>query len=57
MPLMDTFWGDRCGNITDPFGHHWTLATHKKDVPEEEIKKIVSFVPISKEIFAEKPKS
>ena len=48
MPLMDTFWGDRCGNITDPFGHRWTLATHKKDVSEEEIKKIVSFVPASK---------
>lgn len=50
MPLMDSFWGDRCGNITDPFGHHWTLATHKKDVSEEEIKKIVSFVPTSNEM-------
>jgi len=48
MPLMDSFWGDRCGSITDPFGHRWTLATHIKDVSEEEIKKIVSFVPISK---------
>lgn len=51
MPLMDAFWGDRCGNITDPFGHRWTLATHKKDLSEEELKKA------SKEMFAEKPKN
>ena len=36
-PLMDMFWGDRTGQITDPFGHKWTLATHVKDVSPEEM--------------------
>jgi len=37
MPLMDTFWGDRYGQIVDPFGYKWSLATHIKDLTEEEI--------------------
>ena len=37
MPLEDTFWGDRFGSVTDPFGHHWSLATHVDDVPPEEM--------------------
>jgi PhnB protein len=36
-PLMDQFYGDRSGTVTDPFGHVWTLATHKEDVPPEEM--------------------
>jgi PhnB protein len=36
-PLGDTFWGDRHGQITDPFGHRWRLAQHVRDVPPEEI--------------------
>lgn len=39
MPLMDAFWGDRFGSIQDPFGHVWGIATHKKDMTPEEIKK------------------
>jgi PhnB protein len=35
----DMFWGDRYGKLTDPFGHTWSLATHKEDVPPEEMKK------------------
>ena len=38
MPLMDAFWGDRYGKVTDPFGHEWSIATHKKDLTPEEIK-------------------
>ncbi len=38
-PVADMFWGDRAGTFTDPFGHQWTLATHKEDVPEEEFPK------------------
>jgi len=38
-PLMDAFWGDRFGSIQDPFGHVWSIATHKKDMTPEEIKK------------------
>ena len=37
MPLEDMFWGDRFGSLMDPFGHHWSLATHKEDLSEEEI--------------------
>lgn len=36
-PLQDTFWGDRHGQITDPFGHRWGLAQHVRDVPHDEI--------------------
>jgi len=32
MPLMDAFWGDRYGQLEDPFGHRWSLATHKEDL-------------------------
>jgi len=39
MPPADMFWGDRFGKLTDPFGHQWGLATHKEDVPAEEMKK------------------
>ena len=38
-PLQDQFYGDRSGTLKDPFGHVWTIATHKEDVPEEELKK------------------
>ena len=36
-PLQDHFYGDRSGSVTDPFGHNWTLATHKEDVAPEEM--------------------
>jgi uncharacterized glyoxalase superfamily protein PhnB len=39
MPLMDTFWGDRYGKVTDPFGHEWGIATHKQDLTPEQIAK------------------
>jgi len=35
----DMFWGDRFGALTDPFGHHWSLATHNEDVSREEMAK------------------
>jgi PhnB protein len=37
MPVADMFWGDRYGKVTDPFGHIWGLATHKEEVPPEEL--------------------
>jgi PhnB protein len=37
MPVDDMFWGDRSGAVTDPFGHHWQIATHVEDVPEDEL--------------------
>jgi PhnB protein len=39
MPLADMFWGDRFGTLVDPFGHAWSLATHKEDVPPKEMAK------------------
>ncbi len=36
-PLQDQFYGDRSGTINDPFGHCWTIATHKEDVSPEEM--------------------
>ena len=39
MPVMDQFYGDRSGGVTDPFGHIWWIATHKEDVSPEEIQK------------------
>jgi PhnB protein len=36
-PLQDQFWGDRQGQLTDPFGHRWNLAQHVRDVPHEEV--------------------
>lgn len=39
MPPMDMFWGDRMGNLKDPFGHNWAIATHKEDVSPEEMEK------------------
>jgi uncharacterized glyoxalase superfamily protein PhnB len=39
MPAADMFWGDRYGKIIDPFGHHWSIATHIKDVTPDEMAK------------------
>ena len=37
MPLDDAFWGDRYGKLEDPFGHHWSVGTHVRDVSPEEM--------------------
>jgi len=37
MPVDDMFWGDRYGVVEDPFGHRWSIATHQRDVTEEEL--------------------
>jgi PhnB protein len=39
MPPTDMFWGDRYCKIADPFGHHWSIATHKEELSEEEMKR------------------
>jgi PhnB protein len=39
MEPTDMFWGDRFGSVLDPYGHHWSLATHTRDLSEEEIAK------------------
>jgi PhnB protein len=37
MEVADMFWGDRYGKVEDPFGHHWSIATHIRDMTQEEI--------------------
>jgi uncharacterized glyoxalase superfamily protein PhnB len=37
MPLADMFWGDRYGQLDDPFGHRWSIATHKRDMTPEQM--------------------
>ena len=39
MPLGNQFWGDRYGQITDPFGHRWALGQHIEDVAPEEMER------------------
>jgi uncharacterized glyoxalase superfamily protein PhnB len=39
MPIADMFWGDRYGQIKDPYGHSWAIATHIRDVSPEEMEK------------------
>jgi PhnB protein len=38
-PVTDMFWGDRMGSLEDAFGIRWTLATHVRDVSDEEMEK------------------
>jgi uncharacterized glyoxalase superfamily protein PhnB len=37
MPMSDQFWGDRYGQVEDPYGHIWAIATHKQDLTNEQI--------------------
>ena len=38
-PVEDKFYGDRSGSFEDPFGHHWHVAMHVKDIPPDEMSK------------------
>ena len=38
-PVMDMFWGDRCGTIVDPDGYTWMIGTHKAEPTASEMKK------------------
>jgi PhnB protein len=40
-PVMDQFYGDRSGQLEDPFGHLWWVATHIEDVSPEDMQKHV----------------
>lgn len=37
LPLMDAFWGDRYGKLTDPFGHEWEICTRLEDLTPAEV--------------------
>ena len=49
MQPEDQFWGDRCAGVTDPFGHHWSFATHLRDVTAEEMRRAAEEASISVE--------
>jgi PhnB protein len=51
MPVSDMFWGDRYGKLADPFGHKWSIATHKADLSAEEMERGM------KEMMEDMPKS
>lgn len=38
-PVTDQFYGDRSGTLEDPFGLHWTIATHMEDLTQEEVER------------------
>lgn len=48
MPVSDMFWGDRYGKLADPFGHKWSIATHKRDMSPEEMDKEMRQMPMPK---------
>ena len=48
--VSDRFWGDRAGTITDPFGHTWTILTHKEDVSPQEMQKRMQQMCAQKEV-------
>jgi PhnB protein len=48
MPVTDMFYGDRVGQVMDPFGYKWMIATHKEDLTYEQMQKL------SDEMFAPK---
>jgi PhnB protein len=50
MPLANQFWGDRYGQVKDPFGHTWALGQHVEDVAPEEMERR------GREIFAQMAK-
>jgi len=47
MPVADMFWGDRYGKLADPFGHKWSIGTHKRDASMEEMEQAVNQLPKS----------
>ncbi len=45
MPMGDAFWGDRYGQVEDPFGHRWAIAFHQRDVSVEEMREAMKNMP------------
>ncbi len=37
QPLQEMFWGDLHGQLEDPYGHHWNISQHLRDVPHEQV--------------------
>jgi PhnB protein len=45
MPVADMFWGDRYGQIEDPYGHRWSVGTHVRDVTQKEMEEAMKNMP------------
>jgi PhnB protein len=45
--VEDQFYGDRLGTLVDPFGHVWSISTHKEDVSEQEMQRRMAALPKS----------
>ncbi|MDZ4367096.1 MAG: VOC family protein [Afipia sp.] len=45
MPVQDMFWGDRYGQLEDPFGHRWSVATHVRDASMDEMQQAMRDMP------------
>jgi PhnB protein len=57
MPMEDQFWGERYGQLTDPFGHHWSISRRIKMSPEEmETKRTAAFASFEQEKHPGKPR-
>ena len=50
-PPMDAFWGHRYGQVFDPYGHSWSIATHKADLTQKDIAEAAA------EVFKDAPSS
>jgi PhnB protein len=44
MPLADQFWGDRYGQLRDPFGHKWSIGQSKSKPTKEEVQEAAKAV-------------
>ncbi|MBS0326965.1 MAG: VOC family protein [Proteobacteria bacterium] len=44
-PVADQFYGDRMGTLVDPFGHVWSIGTHREDVSMEEVRRRMQAIP------------
>jgi PhnB protein len=42
QPLNDAFWGERYGQISDPFGHRWGIAQRIREVPRDQLERAVA---------------
>jgi PhnB protein len=57
MPMEDQFWGERYGQLTDPFGHHWSISKRIKMSPEEmETKRTAAFASFEQGKHPDKPR-
>lgn len=56
MPLEEQFWGDRFGEVVDPFGHRWAVATHVEDLTPEQMKQRGEIAMAPPKKGAKKPK-